>query len=395
MTPINLHRSFIIITKQNQKVISKLFECTTLLLIYSIIHYFTLAHPNRIQILQYTTESHSTTPIISHRVINMIFISSRLALAIFIANTITLFQSTQALDIRKSREGEECTILVRADLRFDNVDDPSFECILDPIETLVDGTSTSSASSAYSVPIDATEEQKTEMRNKLANGELISNVSTLKMDADFDISDETVRVPRNQNRLEFGTRQGRNNDQNPSATTVTVTGQKPILVVKVKDSEGRVRSETPSEMSNDIFGSFGDSMTLKSQMYDCSFGQLNIVPGVLPNDSDVNVNSPGVIEVRIDVSLSNRRSKVRNAVRRAVENKYGIILPGPYQHVMFVLEGCYEDCGWAAYAYMNSWLSVYQGSYYKFVGVQMHGKFHASTRLDSTPWKKTAHSFIH
>jgi hypothetical protein len=130
-------------------------------------------------------------------------------------------------------------------------------------------------------------------------------------------------------------------------------------------------------------------------MYDCSFGQLNIVPGVLPNDSDVNVNSPGVIEVRIDVSLSNRRSKVRNAVRRAVENKYGIILPGPYQHVMFVLEGCYEDCGWAAYAYMNSWLTVYQGNSYKLVGVQMHGKFHASTRLDSTPWKKTAHSFIH
>ena len=322
----------------------------------------------------------------------MISISSRLALALFIANTITpLFPSTQARVLRKSKKEEECTILVRTDLRFDNVDDPSFECILDPndteadgLEMLVDGTGMISTS-AYSVLIDVTEEQKKELRNKLASGELVSNVSTLKMD-DFDISDEAVRVPRNQKNLEFGTpRKGTNNNQNPiHRHLANVTGVKPILVVKVKDSEGRVRSETPSEISNDIFGSFGDSMTLKSQMHDCSFGQLDIVPGVVPNDSGVNENSPGVIEVQIDVSLSNRRSKVRNAVRRAVENKYGIILPGPYQHVMFVLEGCYEDCGWAAYAYLNSWLTVYQGNSYKLVGVQMHGKFHASTRLDST-----------
>ena len=27
---------------------------------------------------------------------------------------------------------------------------------------------------------------------------------------------------------------------------------------------------------------------------------------------------------------------------------------------MFVLEKCYTGCGWAAYAYINSWMSVYQ-----------------------------------
>ena len=67
-----------------------------------------------------------------------------------------------------------------------------------------------------------------------------------------------------------------------------------------------------------------------------------------------------------------------NAVTSAVYNDFGISLPGQYQQVMYVLEGCYQDCGWAAYAYVNSWLSVYQGAYYKYVGVQMHGKFKAS-----------------
>ena len=33
---------------------------------------------------------------------------------------------------------------------------------------------------------------------------------------------------------------------------------------------------------------------------------------------------------------------------RATQNKLGFALPGPFQNVMFVLEGCYKDCGWAA-----------------------------------------------
>jgi len=46
---------------------------------------------------------------------------------------------------------------------------------------------------------------------------------------------------------------------------------------------------------------------------------------------------------------------------------------------MYVLHSCIVGCGWAAYAGVNSWYSVYQGGYYKQVGVQMHGM---KTRLD-------------
>jgi hypothetical protein len=155
-----------------------------------------------------------------------------------------------------------------------------------------------------------------------------------------------------------------------------VTGIKTILVVKVKDSDGRARSESLAQISDDVFGSFGNSMTLKSQMSACSFDQLDIIPGLLPDGSDTrSEDSPGVIDITISESLLNDRSIVRNAVTTAVEDLLNITLPEPYQHVMYVVEGCYEDCGWAAYAYLNSWLSVYQGDYYKCVGVQMHGEF--------------------
>ncbi len=82
----------------------------------------------------------------------------------------------------------------------------------------------------------------------------------------------------------------------------------------------------------------------------------------------------GVIEVTIDVPLEgSSRSAVRNAVTNAVTNKLGHSLPGPYDYVLYSLQGCYgSECGWAAYAYINSWNSVYQGVYYRRPGVLMH-----------------------
>ena len=69
---------------------------------------------------------------------------------------------------------------------------------------------------------------------------------------------------------------------------------------------------------------------------------------------------------------------MQNAVARAVQEHFGDEwlregLPGPYGHVMYMLEGCYGyDCGWAAYAYAESWLTVYQGRYYRDAAVQIH-----------------------
>ncbi len=44
----------------------------------------------------------------------------------------------------------------------------------------------------------------------------------------------------------------------------------------------------------------------------------------------------------------------------------------PFNYVAFVVEGCYVECGWGGYAYVNSWFSIYQGDNYKFPAVVMH-----------------------
>ncbi len=73
--------------------------------------------------------------------------------------------------------------------------------------------------------------------------------------------------------------------------------------------------------------------------------------------------------------MGNDAQAIEDAVTQELQLLLGHDIPGPYAHVMYVLQGCYTNCGWAAYAHVNSWLSVYQGHYYKIVGVQMHGEF--------------------
>ena len=103
--------------------------------------------------------------------------------------------------------------------------------------------------------------------------------------------------------------------------------------------------------------------------------QLNVLPGIPSHSSSYADGAPGVIDITIDIPLNGTDSRytIHDAVTQKVESYLNVSLPGPYEQVMYVLQGCYgDDCGWAAYAYVDSWLSVYQGDYYKYTGVQVH-----------------------
>jgi hypothetical protein len=278
----------------------------------------------------------------------------------FLALGLVILSAAHGTVAFEAPKSNECTIVVQESLRFDNVHDVSFECILDPRDAGGDEN--------MIVPIRVSDAQKLVLQTKFENGELLSQSSTLMLDQEMQISNEGVFIPVTMDNFDIG-KGGSNNGRNLSITE----GDKPFLVVKVTDSQGRKRNESTDQISDDIFGTDGDQMTLKSQMNDCSFGKFKITAGGVGNEHEA---SPGVIEVTIDKSLvGNSRSAIRQAVTIKVQSLLGHSLPGPYAHVMYVLEGCYTDCGWAAYAIVNSWLSVYQGQYYKMVGVQMHGKF--------------------
>ena len=263
-----------------------------------------------------------------------------------------------------------CTVLAFSDLPVRDLEgdplhsgkDDQFECEMDPEDA--DGHY------GLSFPIQATRVQNQMMISMLQSGDLVSGYSTLLLPgSEIGTSggdEESVFLPLG-HEISLGKK---NSHAQGHRHLAVVTGKKPILAVKVHALDHSVIA-TPAQISNDIFGTNGDPVNMKSQFFACSMGKLNIEAGDASNVQ--HEVAPGVIEVNIPINLEgNSRATIKNAITTAVQAKLGFSLPGPYHQVMYIVEKCYLDCGWAAYAYINSWNSVFQGDYYKYSGVQMH-----------------------
>ncbi|KAL7554742.1 hypothetical protein ACHAWF_018272 [Thalassiosira exigua] len=231
------------------------------------------------------------------------------------------------------------------------------------------------------VPIQGSESQMNEMDSLLERGLLVSGDSTVE--ATLSASGNKALLP-------------------PGGITVTKKGGKErrgrsegirnlgdhegvryVLVARVTDSDGRVHPDTAEMMSDNIFGTFGDSVTLKSQLAACS-NEKFVVSNEYPEHLNISkhLSAPGVIDISIGIPLlTSDRVSIIKAMAAALQSKLGfeqdINQPGgPLDHVLFVLEDCYvsthEQCGWEAYAMINSWLTVYKSDFYKYPTVQMH-----------------------
>jgi hypothetical protein len=121
---------------------------------------------------------------------------------------------------------------------------------------------------------------------------------------------------------------------------LAVTGDEPVLVVKVKDLCNDGEDATASEISDHVLGTKGDLANMKTQFHACSMGKLKMTPG--KTDSEQHESAPGVIKASISITLEgNTQSTTRNAAAAAVEDKLGISTSGPCQRIMFVVEKCH------------------------------------------------------
>jgi len=167
------------------------------------------------------------------------------------------------------------------------------------------------------------------------------------------------------------------------------TGDRKVLVVKVVTPELRnsttneitceapespdetypstsQRPESLAEISSIIFGEgptgvANSNVNMKDQLSACSFGKLNMIP----TDGDDPINAPGVITLNIEKSLCNHRNRFRDDARIKLEERLGRPPAEVYDHVIFLMEKCVQNCGWAAFAGSNSWYSFYQNINYK------------------------------
>jgi hypothetical protein len=259
---------------------------------------------------------------------------------------------------------QECTVTAIADTRLPGLGEvvsleETFVCEISPEDN--DGES------GHIREIEGTSAQIEKLRELLYTGELESGFSTLRIPGS-EISEGGVILPAGEE-ITLG--------HNGRRKLLANTGDRYFLAVRVAASD-KVVAATAASISDDIFGTNGDTVNMVSQFDACSYGKFKIIPGPPPGtDISSSLAAPGVIDVKIPINLqdtTSTRDAVANAITTAVQEKLGFNLPGPFDAVMYIVEGCYVgDCeSWGAYASINSWRSVYRNDYYSHAAVQVH-----------------------
>lgn len=142
-----------------------------------------------------------------------------------------------------------------------------------------------------------------------------------------------------------------------------ITGNKEVLVVR----EARTES-TAFEISDEIFGTNGDTVNLAKQYSACSYGQLTFSPVV--GDKVTGGVLTVSIETTNNVIVGNSDGVIREKMKTAARDE----LNGGYLGADYVML-CIPpgtDGNWIAYAYINYWLSVYNNKWCNFPSGQMH-----------------------
>jgi hypothetical protein len=152
-----------------------------------------------------------------------------------------------------------------------------------------------------------------------------------------------------------------------------MTGTKTVLVIRAVAAD---QSTTASEstLSDDIFGTFGDSVNLRSQYSLCSDGKLQLQP--LTTHS--LVGSDGVYTVTLPNTFvsGSKEETIRDEMVSKAISDLGASLDTIADYVMLCLPP--GTMGrWIAYAYFNHWLSVYNDIWCQYPSAQMHeiGKY--------------------
>merc|ERR1712194_494926 len=138
-----------------------------------------------------------------------------------------------------------------------------------------------------------------------------------------------------------------------------------VLVVKVIDSVGATIPATNAQLYDDIFN---DEYSLKTGYESCSNDQLIMEPAADRNDGESGVVD-GITSVVLDIlAEANNDGDLRDAAINKAVAEYGDI-SSQYDLVMMCLP---RTSSFVAYAYINSWLSVYNDYWCQRVSAQMH-----------------------
>lgn len=172
----------------------------------------------------------------------------------------------------------------------------------------------------------------------------------------------------------------------PSRKLAGATGTKSVLVVRVITSDNKSPTSSLNALSDSVFGNNADGngadmVNLKSQYAMCSHNKLNFVEANDRNGNGVNIRN-GAVEVQISRSSTDYDGTIVNAVTSQLQALFGVYPNQLADHVMYCLPPLSNSWG-IAYAFINSWNSVYNDEWCTYLSTQMHGKseFHLELQI--------------
>jgi hypothetical protein len=204
------------------------------------------------------------------------------------------------------------------------------------------------------IPLHLDNAQKKSLMDLAANGKLNFGSSAIDVRNSKINADGSIAMPPGKAISLIASKNPNNPFQRRQLQSGT--GNKHFLLFRVTDKDGLVYSHTAAQMSDNLFGTYGDTMNLKSQLTTCSVGKYTVVPGgKLGYNTTALESAPGVIDITIDVSLNNTSSVILNAAMNKAKEMLGnyfgkstaTALTTYADHTLFSLQKCFQDCGWA------------------------------------------------
>jgi len=241
--------------------------------------------------------------------------------------------------VRRAQESK-CTLFIKVENKGSDGDLTSYACTL--------------ASSPHSfLEIEGLSDEFFRGSN------IISGKSELEFGTGVTVSSNNV-ITLNEGTVSVGM------SNNPTAQSTT--GVKKTLAIRVIAQDAET-TFSAGDIKDEIFGTGVDQVNLSERYDTCSYGELTFEPYVGTTSKGMIVD--GVAEVTISVDVSGQSSyNIQNAVTTAAAEQIGN-LSQEFDYVMLCLPPGTSG-GWIAYAYINSYLSVYNDKWCNYPSGQVH-----------------------
>jgi len=240
-----------------------------------------------------------------------------------------------------------CTLLLKVTNMGDGNDFREVECF--------------DTSTGIFFEISGKESMQKELLAKFDSNTLTSNMSTLKSSDAYFTGNGKLVLSNDVDNLVFGEVP----KMRGSSTTV---GNKEILALRIIASDAST-TLSEADISDALFGTYGDPVNLKSQYGACSYGKLTC------NAADTGniVNGVHTVTITDSVIGAHHRPIVDAAVYQAKVdlNLTSLGISSKFDHVMVIIPPGTSG-HWHAAAHVNSWLSFYNDIKFSYVSFQMH-----------------------